>query len=419
MPHLTMSELEAKTLVELVQMARDLNVNGYSQMRKRELIYEIMKANVEKDGLLFVHGILEIMSEGYGFLRPINYLPSREDIYVAPTQIRRFDLRPGDSVTGQARAPKDNERYFALLRVELINGENPDTARTRVPFEALTPLFPDERLTLESAQEDISTRLIDFICPIGKGQRGLIVSPPKAGKTVLLKRIANAITTNHPEVHLIVLLVDERPEEVTDMQRSVNGEVAYATFDEVPDNHVKVAEMVLERAMRLVEHRKDVVILLDSITRLARAYNQVIPSSGRTLSGGMDSSALHKPKRFFGAARNIEEGGSLTIIATALIDTGSKMDEVIYEEFKGTGNMELHLDRKLAEKRIWPAIDIKRSSTRKEELLLTPEELEMAWALRRFMAGMESADATERLNDQLRKSKTNKEFMRRVLKELH
>ncbi len=419
MPHLTMSELEAKTLVELVQMARDLNVNGYSQMRKRELIYEIMKASVEKDGLLFVHGILEIMQEGYGFLRPINYLPSREDIYVAPTQIRRFDLRPGDSVTGQARAPKDNERYFALLRVELINGENPDTARTRVPFEALTPLFPNERLTLESSQEDISTRLIDFICPIGKGQRGLIVSPPKAGKTVLLKRIANAITTNHPEVHLIVLLVDERPEEVTDMQRSVNGEVAYATFDEVPDNHVKVAEMVLERAMRLVEHRRDVVILLDSITRLARAYNQVIPSSGRTLSGGMDSSALHKPKRFFGAARNIEEGGSLTIIATALIDTGSKMDEVIYEEFKGTGNMELHLDRKLAEKRIWPAIDIKRSSTRKEEMLLSPEELEMAWALRRFMAGMDSSDATERLNDQLRKTKNNKEFLRRVLKEIH
>jgi transcription termination factor Rho len=414
-----MSELEAKTLVELVQMARDLNVNGYSQMRKRELIYEIMKASVEKDGLLFVHGILEIMQEGYGFLRPINYLPSREDIYVAPTQIRRFDLRPGDSVTGQARAPKDNERYFALLRVELINGENPDTARTRVPFEALTPLFPNERLTLESSQEDISTRLIDFICPIGKGQRGLIVSPPKAGKTVLLKRIANAITTNHPEVHLIVLLVDERPEEVTDMQRSVNGEVAYATFDEVPDNHVKVAEMVLERAMRLVEHRRDVVILLDSITRLARAYNQVIPSSGRTLSGGMDSSALHKPKRFFGAARNIEEGGSLTIIATALIDTGSKMDEVIYEEFKGTGNMELHLDRKLAEKRIWPAIDIKRSSTRKEEMLLSPEELEMAWALRRFMAGMDSSDATERLNDQLRKTKNNKEFLRRVLKEIH
>ncbi|MDP2872906.1 MAG: transcription termination factor Rho [Bacillota bacterium] len=419
MAHLTMSELEAKTLVELVQMARDLNVNGYSQMRKRELIYEIMKASVEKDGLLFVHGILEIMSEGYGFLRPINYLPSREDIYVAPTQIRRFDLRPGDSVTGQARAPKDNERYFALLRVELINNENPDTARTRVPFEALTPLFPDERLTLEFSQEDISTRLIDFICPIGKGQRGLIVSPPKAGKTVLLKRIANAITTNHPDVHLIVLLIDERPEEVTDMQRSVNGEVAYATFDEVPDNHIKVAEMVLERAMRLVEHRRDVVILLDSITRLARAYNLVMPSSGRTLSGGMDSTALHKPKRFFGAARNIEEGGSLTIIATALIDTGSKMDEVIYEEFKGTGNLELHLDRKLAEKRIWPAIDIKRSSTRKEELLLTPEELEMAWALRRLFAGMESSDATERLNDQLRKSKTNKEFMRRVLKELH
>jgi transcription termination factor Rho len=413
-----MAELEQKTLTELVQLARDLNVNGYSQMRKRELIYEVLKASVEKDGLLFVNGILEIMAEGYGFLRPINYLPSREDIYVAPTQIRRFDLRPGDSVTGQARAPKDNERYFALLRVELINAEDPDTARTRVPFDALTPLFPDERLTLETAQDGVSTRLIDFICPIGKGQRGLIVSPPKAGKTVLLKEIANSVTTNHPDVHLIVLLIDERPEEVTDMQRSVQGEVAYATFDEVPDNHVKVAEMVLERAERLVEHRKDVVILLDSITRLARAYNVVIPSSGRTLSGGMDSTALHKPKRFFGAARNIEEGGSLTIIATALIDTGSKMDEVIYEEFKGTGNMELHLDRRLSERRIWPAIDIKRSSTRKEELLMSSEELEMTWALRRFMANMESADATERLIDQLRKTKNNSDFLRRVLKEL-
>jgi len=415
----TMQELEAKSLTELVLLAREVNVNGYSQMRKRELIYEIMKSSVEKDGLLFVQGVLEIMTEGYGFLRPINYLPSREDIYVAPTQIRRFDLRPGDMVTGQARAPKDNERYFALLRIELINGENPDQARARVPFEALTPLFPDSRLTLETTQENVSTRIIDLICPIGKGQRGLIVSPPKAGKTVLLKNIANAITANNPDVHLIVLLVDERPEEVTDMQRSVNGEVAYATFDEVPENHVKVAEIVLERAMRLVEHRRDVVILLDSITRLARAYNQVIPSSGRTLSGGMDSSALHKPKRFFGAARNIEEGGSLTIIATALIDTGSKMDEVIYEEFKGTGNMELHLDRKLAERRIWPAIDIKRSSTRKEELLLTPEELETTWALRRLLSSLDSPDATERLIDQFRKSKSNREFMRRVLKELH
>ncbi len=416
----TMAELEQKTLPELVQLARDNNVNGYSQMRKRELIYEIMKASVEKDGLLFVQGILEIMPEGYGFLRPINYLPSREDIYVAPTQIRRFDLRPGDSVTGQARAPKDNERYFALLRVELINGENPDSARTRVPFEALTPLFPDERLTLETVQENVSTRMIDLIVPIGKGQRGLIVSPPKAGKTVLLKHIANAITSNHPDVHLIVLLIDERPEEVTDMQRSVKGEVAYATFGRSARKpHQGRGNRPRTVDARLVEHRKDVVILLDSITRLARAYNLVIPSSGRTLSGGMDSTALHKPKRFFGAARNIEEGGSLTIIATALIDTGSKMDEVIYEEFKGTGNMELHLDRKLAERRIWPAIDIKRSSTRKEELLLTPDELECTWAFRRFLAGMESTDATERLIEQLRKSKNNKEFMRRILKELH
>ena len=415
----TMSELENKTLTDLVQMARDHNVNGYSQMRKRELIYEIMKATVEKDGLLFVQGVLEIMHEGYGFLRPINYLPSREDIYVAPTQIRRFDLRPGDTVTGQARPPKDSERYFALLRVEAINGADPDQARARVPFDALTPLFPEERLTMETTQENVSTRLIDLMCPIGKGQRGLIVSPPKAGKTILLKNIANAITTNHPEVHLIVLLVDERPEEVTDMQRSVRGEVAYATFDEVPESHVKVAEIVLERAMRLVEHNRDVVILLDSITRLARAYNQVIPSSGRTLSGGMDSSALHKPKRFFGAARNIEDGGSLTIIATALVETGSKMDDVIYEEFKGTGNMELHLDRKLSERRIWPALDIRRSSTRKEEMLLSPEELETSWALRRLLASMESADATERLIDQLRKSKSNQDFMKRVLKELH
>ena len=419
MSQFTMAELEDKTLTDLVQLARDNNVNGYSQMRKRELIYEIMKASVEKDGLLFVQGVLEIMPEGYGFLRPINYLPSREDIYVAPTQIRRFDLRPGDTITGQARAPKDNERYFALLRVELINGENPDTARTRVPFEALTPLFPDVRLSLETLQENVSTRLIDLICPIGKGQRGLIVSPPKAGKTVLLKNIANALTTNHPDIHLIVLLVDERPEEVTDMQRSVRGEVAYATFDEVPENHVKVAEIVLERAQRLVEHKRDVVVLLDSITRLARAYNLVIPSSGRTLSGGMDSTALHKPKRFFGAARNIEEGGSLTIIATALVDTGSKMDEVIYEEVKGTGNMELHLERRLAERRIWPAIDIKRSSTRKEELLLSPQELETAWALRRLLGSLDTTDAAERLIDQLRKSKSNLEFMKRVLKELH
>ena len=415
----TMSELEQRNLTELVQLARDANVLGYAQMRKRELIYEIMKASVEKDGLLFVQGVLEILPEGYGFLRPINYLPSREDIYVAPTQIRRFDLRPGDTITGQARAPKDNERYFALLRVEAINGENPDAARTRVPFEALTALFPAERLTLETTQENVSTRIIDLICPIGKGQRGLIVSPPKAGKTVLLKNIANAIATNYPEAHLIVLLIDERPEEVTDMQRSVKGEVASATFDEVPDNHVKVAEVILERAMRLVEHKRDVIILLDSITRLARAYNLVIPSSGRTLSGGMDSSALHKPKRFFGAARNIEEGGSLTIIATALIDTGSKMDEVIYEEFKGTGNMELHLDRKLAEKRLWPAIDIRRSSTRREETLLTAEELETSWALRRLLASIDSADATERLIDQFRKSKSNRDFMKRVLKELH
>jgi len=414
---MNIAELEAKTLSDLYKMARDLELAGYSTMRKRELVFEILKATTEKEGFLFVQGILEIMQEGYGFLRPTGYLPSRDDIYVSPSQIRRFDLRMGDLVTGQARAPKDSEKYYALLRVEAINGVDPDQARDRIPFDGLTPLFPDRRLQLETAAEDIACRVMDIVTPIGKGQRGLVVSPPKAGKTTLLKKIANSVTKNHPEVTFMVLLIDERPEEVTDWERSVEGEVVSSTFDEPPENHIRVAEMVLERAKRLVEHRRDVVILLDSITRLARAYNLVLPASGRTLSGGMDPAALHKPKRFFGAARNIEGGGSLTIIATALVDTGSRMDDVIYEEFKGTGNMELHLDRKLFERRVFPAIDIKRSSTRKEELLFTPDELECAWTLRRVLAPLETADATERVLQLLRKAKSNKEFIRHVLRE--
>ncbi|HSW09513.1 MAG TPA: transcription termination factor Rho [Bacillota bacterium] len=415
---MNMQELEKMTMRELYVKARELNVSGYSTMHKKELVLEIMKATITKDGSLFAEGILEIMAEGYGFLRPIGYLPTREDIYVSPSQIRRFELKTGDTVSGQSRPPKDSERYFALLRVELINGESPDKAKERVAFEALTPLYPCKRLKLENRPEETSTRLIDIIAPIGKGQRGLIVSPPKAGKTVLLKNIANSITANHPEAHLIVLLVDERPEEVTDMERSVKGEVVSSTFDELPENHVKVADMVLDRAKRLVEHRKDVVILLDSITRFARAHNLVVPPSGRTMSGGLDPAALNKPKKFFGAARNIEEGGSLTIIATALIDTGSRMDDVIYEEFKGTGNMELHLDRRLADRRIYPSIDFKRSGTRKEELLLNPQELEMSWALRRALDKLGSDEIIELLNKRLRKAKTNHDFMRQVLKGL-
>jgi len=412
-----LAELEQKSLKELYAMARDLEIVGYTNMRKRELIYELMKKNTQKEGLLFVQGILEIMQEGYGFLRPTGYLPSRDDIYVSPSQIRRFDLRMGDEVTGQARSPKEGERYFALLRVEAINGVDPEQAKERVPFDALTPLFPNERLRLETVPEEMSTRIIDVTSPIGRGQRGLIVSPPKAGKTVLLKKIANAITTNYDDIYLMVLLIDERPEEVTDWERSVRGEVISSTFDEPPENHIHVAEMVLERAKRLVEHKRHVVVLLDSITRLARAYNLVMPATGRTLSGGIDPAALHKPKRFFGAARNIEDGGSLTILATALIDTGSRMDDVIYEEFKGTGNMELHLNRNLSERRIFPALDIKRSGTRHEELLFSPDELEMAWTLRKVLAPLETEKATEMLIDRMKKVRTNKEFLRQVLKE--
>lgn len=408
-----LAQLEKKTAQELYALAKELKIEGYSRLKKRELIFEILKAETEKDGYMFTHGILDVLADGFGFLRPINYLPSSEDIYVSPSQIRRFDLKTGDQVYGKVRHPKDNEKYYALLHVESVNGFQPSAAIQRIGFEALTPIYPNERLVLEHDQKEISTRLMDIVAPVGKGQRGLIVSPPKAGKTTLLKQIARAITTNHPEVHLIVLLLDERPEEVTDMQRSVTGdsEVVYSTFDELPENHVRVADMVIERAKRLAEHKRDVVILMDSITRLARANNLVVPASGRLLSGGMDPAALHKPKRFFGAARNFEEGGSLTILATALIDTGSRMDDVIYEEFKGTGNLELHLDRRLAERRIFPAIDIRRSGTRREELLLSPEELQAAYTLRKLAdCQQQNADFMDELFKNLRTSKDNAHF---------
>ncbi|NLW16761.1 MAG: transcription termination factor Rho [Firmicutes bacterium] len=408
-----LAQLEKKTAQELYALAKELKIEGYSRLKKRELIFEILKAETEKDGYMFTHGSLDVLADGFGFLRPINYLPSSEDIYVSPSQIRRFDLKTGDQVYGKVRHPKDNEKYYALLHVESVNGFQPSAAIQRIGFEALTPIYPNERLVLEHDQKEISTRLMDIVAPVGKGQRGLIVSPPKAGKTTLLKQIARAITPNHPEVHLIVLLLDERPEEVTDMQRSVTGdsEVVYSTFDELPENHVRVADMVIERAKRLAEHKRDVVILMDSITRLARANNLVVPASGRLLSGGMDPAALHKPKRFFGAARNFEEGGSLTILATALIDTGSRMDDVIYEEFKGTGNLELHLDRRLAERRIFPAIDIRRSGTRREELLLSPEELQAAYTLRKLAdCQQQNADFMDELFKNLRTSKDNAHF---------
>ncbi|MFD2616251.1 transcription termination factor Rho [Terrilactibacillus laevilacticus] len=405
----TLAELENMKLKDLYQHAKNYKVSYYSKLNKRELIFSILKAQAEKDGLSFMEGILEVIpSEGFGFLRPINFSPSSEDIYISASQIRRFDLRNGDKVSGKVRPPKENERYYGLLHVEAVNGEAPDTAKERVHFPALTPLYPQRKMTLETTKENFSTRIIDLVSPVGYGQRGLIVAPPKAGKTTLLKEIANSITVNHPDAELIVLLVDERPEEVTDIERSVKGDVVSSTFDEVPENHIKVAELVLERAMRLVEHKKDVVILMDSITRLARAYNLVIPPSGRTLSGGIDPAAFHRPKRFFGAARNIEEGGSLTILATALVDTGSRMDDVIYEEFKGTGNMELHLDRKLAERRIFPAIDIRRSGTRKEELLVEKEHLEKLWSMRKTMD--ESQDFVERFYKRLKTTKNNQEF---------
>ncbi len=403
-----LAELESQKLTELYKLAKKYQITNYGQLKKKELIFAILRGQAEESGLMFMEGVLEILSEGYGFLRPINYLPSKEDIYISASQIRKFDLRSGDMVSGKCRAPKENERYFGLLQVEAVNGEKPETAMERLHFPALTPLYPDVRVILETAPTKLSTRVMDIIAPVGLGQRGLIVAPPKAGKTLLLKEIANSISTNYPDIELFVLLIDERPEEVTDMQRSVNGEVVASTFDELPENHIKVAELVMERAMRLVEHKKDVVILLDSITRLARAYNLVIPPSGRTLSGGIDPAAFHRPKRFFGAARNIEEGGSLTILATALIETGSRMDDVIYEEFKGTGNLELHLDRKLAERRIFPAIDIRRSGTRREEMLLTKDEIEKVWAIRKAMN--DSHEYTEAFFKKLGDTKTNQEF---------
>jgi transcription termination factor Rho len=410
-PQLTLKELEAMNLMDLHTLAKTLELDNYRALNKPDLIWEILRARTRRDGFIFAEGLLDVVGE-FGFLRPSDFARSREDVYVSGSQIRRFDLRPGDLVSGQARPPKEGERYFALLRVEAVNGQSPETASQRVDFDALTPIFPNRRFRLETTRDELATRLVDVVAPIGMGQRGLLVSPPKAGKTVLLKKLANAIVENHPAVHLIVLLVDERPEEVTDMQRSVRGEVASSTFDETPEDHIRVAEMVLERAKRLVETGTDVVIMLDSITRLARAYNLTIPPSGRTLSGGMDPAALHKPKRFFGAARNIEGGGSLTILATALIDTGSRMDDLIYEEFKGTGNMELHLDRKLAERRLFPAIDIKRSGTRKEELLLSPEELESMWVIRKAVHKLETNEATELLMKNLKRTRSNADFFR-------
>jgi transcription termination factor Rho len=411
---MNLGELKRKKINELNSIAKEWKIEGASGLRKQELVFAILQAQTEKNGLIYGGGVLETLPDGFGFLRApeANYLPGPDDIYVSPSQIRRFNLRTGDTVTGQIRPPKENERYYALLKVESCNFEDPDVAREKILFDNLTPLYPEERITLETMDsKNYSMRIMDLMTPIGKGQRGLIVSPPRTGKTMLLQNIANSITTNHKNMVLIVLLIDERPEEVTDMQRSVRGEVVSSTFDEPPQRHVQVAEMVIEKAKRLTEHKKDVVILLDSITRLARAYNTVVPPSGKILSGGVDSNALHRPKRFFGAARNVEEGGSLTIIATALVDTGSRMDEVIFEEFKGTGNMEIHLDRKLADKRVFPAIDINRSGTRKEELLLEPNELNRVWILRKLLSPLTPVDSMEFLLGKMRGTKTNEEFL--------
>ncbi|MBI3327866.1 MAG: transcription termination factor Rho [Nitrospinae bacterium] len=406
-------ELKEKTIADLSSVAKELNLTGTSGLRKQELIFKILEAQTEKNGLIFGEGVLEILPDGFGFLRApsYNYLPGPDDIYVSPSQIRRFDMRTGDTISGQIRPPKEGERYFALLKVEAINFENPELAKDKILFDNLTPLYPNERMRLERGDGDLSTRIMDLLTPIGKGQRGLIVAQPRTGKTMLLQSIANSITANHPEIILIVLLIDERPEEVTDMLRSVKGEVVSSTFDEPAQRHVQVSEMVIEKAKRLVEHKRDVVILLDSITRLARAYNTIQPASGKVLSGGIDSNALQRPKRFFGAARNIEEGGSLTIIATALVDTGSRMDDVIFEEFKGTGNMEIHLDRKLADKRVFPAIDITRSGTRKEELLLSDKELNRVWLLRKVLQPLGTVDAMEFLLEKIRQSKSNADFL--------
>ena len=408
------AELKSKRIAELSQIARDLDISGYSDLRKQELIFKILEAQSQKDGMSFSKGVLEVLPDGYGFLRAAdyNYLPSPDDIYVSPSQIKKFALRTGDTISGQVRPPKEGERFFALLKVEAVNYDGAEKIRERTLFDNLTPLYPNERLQLEVAPNDLSTRIMDLLTPIGKGNRGLIVSPPKSGKTILLQKIANSISANHPEVILIVLLIDERPEEVTDMERSVKAEVISSTFDEPPERHVQVSDMVLEKAKRLVESKKDVVILLDSITRLARAHNTVVPHSGKILSGGVDANALHRPKRFFGAARNVEEGGSLTIIATALIETGSRMDEVIFEEFKGTGNMEIVLDRKLSDRRIFPAMDVNRSGTRKEDLLLTPEELSRVWILRKVLSDYSTVEAMEFLMEKMRGTKSNKEFLK-------
>jgi transcription termination factor Rho len=406
-------ELKNKNIRELMTISKAYNIDGASSMRKQELIFALLQAQAEMSGLIYGEGVLEILPDGFGFLRSqnYNYLPGPDDIYVSPSQIRRFNLRTGDSISGQIRPPKDNERYFALLKVESVNYEDPEIARDKILFDNLTPLYPDRRINLESDPDNLSTRVMDLLTPIGSGQRGLIVAQPRTGKTMLLQNIANATAANHKDAYLIVLLIDERPEEVTDMQRNVRAEVVSSTFDEPPQRHVQVAEMVIEKAKRLVEHKKDVVILLDSITRLARAYNSVVPPSGKILSGGLDSNALHRPKRFFGAARNVEQGGSLTIIATALIDTGSRMDEVIFEEFKGTGNMEIVLDRKLADRRIFPAIDINKSGTRKEELLIAPEDLNRIWILRKLLSPLNPIDAMEFLLDKMQGTKNNTEFL--------
>lgn len=415
---MNLKELKEKKISELAALAREFNIEGAAGMRRQDLIFSLLQAQTDKNGMISSEGVLEILPDGFGFLRApdYNYLPGPDDIYVSPSQIRRFNLKTGDTVSGQIRPPKESEKYFALLKVDKVNFEDPEVARDKILFDNLTPLYPQERIKLEvppkdSRDKDMTMRVIDLMSPIGKGQRSLIVAPPRTGKTVLLHNIANSITTNHPEIILIVLLIDERPEEVTDMQRSVKGEVISSTFDEPAQRHVQVAEMVIEKAKRLVEHKKDVVILLDSITRLARAYNTVVPPSGKILSGGVDSNALHRPKRFFGAARNIEEGGSLTIIATALIDTGSRMDEVIFEEFKGTGNMELVLDRKLADKRVFPAIDIAKSGTRKEELILPDNELKRIWVLRKYLSQMGITDSMEFLLEKMQGTKTNKDFL--------
>jgi len=417
---MNLKELKEQKIGELASLAKKYNIEGAASMRKQDIIFALLQSQSEQNGLIYSEGVLETLPDGFGFLRApdYNYLPGPDDIYISPSQIRRFNLRTGDIVSGQIRPPKEGERYFALLKVEKVNYEDPDVAKDKILFDNLTPLYPQEKIRLElpGKKTDLSMRIMDFFTPIGKGQRGLIVSPPRAGKTVLLQKLANSITTNHPEVILIVLLIDERPEEVTDMQRSVKGEVISSTFDEPAQRHVQIAEMVIEKAKRLVEHQRDVVILLDSITRLARAYNTVVPPSGKVLSGGVDSNALHKPKRFFGAARNIEEGGSLTIVATALIETGSRMDEVIFEEFKGTGNMEIVLDRKLSERRIFPAIDINRSGTRKEDLLLTKEELNRIWILRKVLQPLNPVESMEFLLDKIQSTDTNKDFLKLMSK---